>query len=183
MFHNTRFTKNPSLGIDGLEERRGIGGQRARFQPLCYARTNPLRLRSPPRGKQSSLEKCGMFTYLPLKMELLIQYHLLSAFWYSKPIKYFSAPVMSWRNFNFSGVLTMAKVDSSFSQYSLLLFQDISKVDKKKHLPRWKSHLLGQTKDIQEKSVRFFITVVAIQISLNPGRNFTPCSLSFPSIT
>lgn len=60
---------------------------------------------------------------------------------------------------NFSGVLTMAKVDSSFSQYSLLLFQDISKVDKKKHLPRWKSHLLGQTKDIQEKSVRFFITV------------------------
>lgn len=36
---------------------------------------------------------------------------------------------------SFSGMLTMAKVDPSASQLSLLLFQDISEEDKKKHLP------------------------------------------------
>lgn len=52
---------------------------------------------------------------------------------------------------SFSGVLTMAKVDSCSLHMSMLLFQDISEVDNKKHIPWWKFQLLGQTKESQEK--------------------------------
>ena len=52
---------------------------------------------------------------------------------------------------SFSGVLTMANVDPFSLQKFMLLFQDNSDLDKKKHLPWWKSHPLGQTTEIQEK--------------------------------
>lgn len=52
---------------------------------------------------------------------------------------------------SFSGVLTMARVDPSVSQKSLLFFQDNSEVDNKKHLSWLKSHPLGQAKESQEK--------------------------------